>query len=130
MVAGVSRSSRSSTTDYLRHLHEATMAARILDLCKPFALAGDVHGLMALPDDVVRALAVLAAPMDVLFAQKDLNVLGATPSLIEDGVLDAATVTAIQGIQSRFGQDITGELSDGTCVAIRYAVGCINAQGM
>ena len=106
------------------------MAARVLDMAKPYALSNDVQGLMSLPDDVVRALAVLAAPLDVLFAQKDLNVLGATPSLPEDGVLDAATVSAIQGIQSRFGQNTTGELNDGTCVAIRYAVGCINGQGI
>jgi peptidoglycan hydrolase-like protein with peptidoglycan-binding domain len=105
------------------------MAARVLDTAKPYALAGDVQTLMTLPD-VAAALVMLAAPIDVLFAQKDLNVLGASPPLPEDGVLGPETQAAIAGIQSRFGQNATGALDDGTAVAIRYAVGCINAQGV
>lgn len=118
-----------TASDYLRHLHEATMASRVLDSAKSYALAGDIQALMALPD-VGTALAVLAAPIDVLFAQKDLNVLGASPSLPEDGILGLETQAAIAGFQSRFGQNATGALDDGTAVAIRYAVGCINAQGI
>jgi len=105
------------------------MAARVLDTAKPYALAGDIQTLIALPD-VGSALAVLAAPIDVLFAQKDLNVLGASPSLAEDGIMGSETQAAIASIQTRFGQNATGVLDDGTAVAIRYAVGCINAQGV
>lgn len=128
-VARLPRStSRHSTSEYLRHLHEATMASRVLDLAKPYALAGDIQALMALPD-VGAALVTLSSPLDVLFAQKDLNVLGASPPLVEDGMMGPETQSAIASIQSRFGQNVTGKLDDGTSVAIRYAVGCINAQG-
>lgn len=117
-----------TTADYLRHLHEATFAARILDTVKPLALAGDVDSLMQAPEDVARALEILSAPLDVIYAQKDLNVLGASPSLSEDGVMTSATAEAIRSIQSRFGQPATGEIDPATAATIRYAVGCIHAQ--
>ena len=75
-----------TTADYLQHLHEATVAAQILDLVKPQALAADIATLMQAPPEVVEAFHVLSAPLDVIFAQKDLNVLGARPPLREDGV--------------------------------------------
>lgn len=78
--------------------------------------------------DVATALQILSAPMSVMFAQKDLNVLGASPSLPENGVMTSATSAAIGGIQARFGQPVTGALDAATAVAIRYAVGCIHAQ--
>jgi hypothetical protein len=118
-----------TASDYLRHLHEATMAARVLDTVKPAALAGDVRALTSAPDDVRIALEILSSYLPVLFAQKDLNVLGASPPLPEDGVIGPATAAAISAIQTRFGETATGDLDDATAVAIRYSVGCINAQG-
>ncbi len=117
-----------TTADYLQHLHEATVAAQILDLVKPQALAADIVSLMRAPPEVVEAFHVLGAPLDVLFTQKDLNVLGATPPLREDGILNAQTRQAIKAIQGRFGQNPTGMMDSGTAAAIRYAVGCINSQ--
>jgi len=117
-----------TTADYLQHLHEATVAAQILDLIKPQALAADVARLMQAPPEVVEAFHVLSAPLDVLFAQKDLNVLGATPPLREDGVPSAETRGALKAFQARFGQPETGVMDSGTAAAIRYAVGCINSQ--
>jgi hypothetical protein len=123
---------RMTTGDYLRHLREATDAARMLDLVKPLALAGDVQGLMASPvsGGVADALHALSAPLDVLCAQKDLNVLGASPPLPEDGIMGQGTRAAVAAIQARFGQVPTGTIDASTAVAIRYSVGCINAQGM
>jgi Putative peptidoglycan binding domain len=125
-----SRRSRGvvTTADYLRHLHEATMAARILDTVKPIALAGDIESLMQSPENVAMALEILSAPLEIAFAQKDLNVLGAAPPLAEDGVLNAATASAISAIQERFGQEVTGDMDPATAATIRYAVGCIHAQ--
>lgn len=125
-----SRSSRSviTTADYLRHLHEATAAARILDAVKPLALLGDLNSLMQSSDDVARALQLLSAPLEVIFAQKDLNVLGASPPLAEDGVMTSPTSEAVRAIQTRFGQRVTGEIDPATAATIRYAVGCIHAQ--
>ena len=122
------RKSMLTTADYLQHLHEASVAAQILDLVKSQALAADVATLMQAPPEVVEAFHVLAAPLDVLFAQKDLNVLGARPPLREDGVPNEETREAIKAIQARFGQPSTGAMDSGTAAAIRYAVGCINAQ--
>lgn len=117
-----------TTADYLQHLHEATVAAQILDLVKPQALAADIVSLMQAPPEIVEAFHVLGAPLDVLFTQKDLNVLGARPPLAENGILNAQTRQAIKAIQGRFGQDPTGTMDSGTAAAIRYAVGCINSQ--
>ena len=117
-----------TTADYLQHLHEATVAAQILDLVKPQALAADIATLMQAPPEVVEAFHVLSAPLDVIFAQKDLNVLGARPPLREDGVPSNETREAIKAIQACFGQPPTGDMDSSTAAAIRYAVGCINAQ--
>ena len=128
LLASASSRAVVTTADYLKHLYEATMAARILDTVKPQALAGDVQGLMQSPPEVAQALELLCAPLHTVFAQKDLNVLGASPPLAEDGVMSPATAAAISGIQARFGQPVTGALDAVTAASIRYAVGCINAQ--
>jgi len=117
-----------TTADYLQHLHEASVAAQILDSIKTQAQSADVARLMQAPSEVVEAFHVLGAPLDVLFAQRDLNVLGARPPLREDGVPSRETREAIKAFQARFGQPPTGTMDSGTAVALRYAVGCINAQ--
>ena len=117
-----------NAADYLHHINEAMSASRTLDTVKPYALAADIASLMQAPDEAVHALAVLSAPLDVTFAQKDLNVLGASPPVPEDGVMGRATVEAIKGIQARFKQPVTGKIDPTTAVAIRYAVGCIHSQ--
>lgn len=118
----------STAADYLRHLHEATAAARVLDTVKPQALQADITSLMRASDDVSRALAILSAPIAILDAQKDLNVLGASPPLAENGVMTSSTVEAIKGIQAHFNQPVTGRIDASTAVAIRYGVGCIHSQ--
>jgi hypothetical protein len=120
--------SRSTAADYLSHLNEATLAARTLDTVKPLAQSGDVQSLMQAPPEVAQALAALESPMSVLFVQKDLNVLGASPPIAESGSMDRATLEGIKGLQARFGQPSSGRLDASARVAIRYAVGCIHAQ--
>lgn len=128
LAPSVREPSRSTAADYLSHLNEATLAARTLDTVKPLAQNGDVAGLMQASPEVAQALAVLEAPLSVLFVQKDLNVLGATPPLPESGAMDQVTLEGIKGLQARFGQPSSGRLDASARVAIRYAVGCIHAQ--
>ena len=118
----------ATAAHYLRHLGEACAAARAIDLVKPLALTGDVASLMNAPPEVAHALAVLTAPIEILFAQKDLNVLGAEPPVPEDGRPGPAMARALAELQRRFGQPTTGRLDAGTAAAIRYAAGCIYSQ--
>lgn len=118
----------ATAAHYLQHLNEAAAASRAIDLVKPAALAADVAALMAAPPEVAHAVAVLTAPLEVLFAQKDLNVLGAEPPVPEDGRMGAATRRAVAELQQRFGQEPTGRISAETAAAIRYAAGCIYSQ--
>ena len=122
------RGSRTTSAHYLVHLNEAAAAARAVDLIKPAALAADLASLMAAPPEVAHGLVVLTAPIEVLFAQKDLNVLGAEPALTEDGRMSSETQHAIAAFQKRFGQEPSGRLDAQTAAAIRYAVGCIYSQ--
>lgn len=117
-----------TTADYLQHLHEATVAAQVLDTMKSQALAADIVSLMQAPAEVVQAFHVLSAPLDVLFAQKDLNVLGAMPPLAEDGIAGRETREALKGLQARFGEPATGKMDSRTALLLRYSIGCINAQ--
>jgi peptidoglycan hydrolase-like protein with peptidoglycan-binding domain len=116
----------------LRQLHEATRLAQILDTVKGAALSGDISSLVNSSSEVSAALDALAAPMDVIIAQKHLNALGATPQLEEGGLLDEETLSAIRAFQESFGGGLplSGELDGPTAVAIRYSVGCIHAQDL
>ena len=117
-----------TSADYLRHLNEACAGARILDRVKPLALRGDVAALMQTPSEVAHALALMSQPIPTLFVQKDLNVLGAEPSLPEDGVAGRATIEAVRNFQTRFKLGASWPVGPETAVAIRYAVGCIYSQ--
>ena len=119
---------RLTAADYLRHLNEAAAAARAVDFVKNEALRADVAALMAAPDEVGHAVAVLGAPIEMLFVQKDLNVLGADPPLPENGSEGKDTQRAIAAFQARFGQNPTGRLNSETAAALRYSVGCIYSQ--
>lgn len=119
---------RATAAHYLDHLNEAAAAARAIDLVKPAALAADLPALMAAPPEVAHALAILSSPIEVLYAQRDLNVLGAEPALPEDGRMGPETAHAIATFQQRFGQEASGRLDAQTAAAIRYAVGCIYSQ--
>jgi peptidoglycan hydrolase-like protein with peptidoglycan-binding domain len=71
---------------------------------------------------------MMSQPIPTLFVQKDLNVLGAEPSLPEDGVASRATIEAVKNFQTRFKLRASWPAGPETAVAIRYAVGCIYSQ--
>jgi peptidoglycan hydrolase-like protein with peptidoglycan-binding domain len=120
-----------NAAQYLQHLRGCARAAQLIDTVKEAALAGDVNVLMQAPEEVAVAMRALAGAYTgdaVLTLQKDLNVLGAFPSLPEDGVLGENTYAAIKGLQRRFRLQASGDLNGETAFAIRYAVGCIYSQ--
>lgn len=72
---------------------------------------------------VNQAHADLSIPMDVLTAQKDLNVLGAQPPLVEDGVMGPKTRDAIDSFQRAMLIDPpTGVMDAQTSNALRRAL--------
>lgn len=122
------RPAASTAADYLRHLNEACWVSRALEGVKTAALTADIASLMEAPPEVAQALQILCRPIEANFLQKDLNVLGAAPSLQENGKLDRATVEAIKAFQGKFNLSQTGEVDAATVAALRYAVGCIYSQ--
>lgn len=72
--------------------------------------------------DVLQARADMSLPMDVLTVQKDLNVLGAHPPLLEDGIYGPKTKDAIDSFQGAMLLDRTGEMNSDTNFALRHAV--------
>jgi len=118
----------STAADYLRHLNEACWASRTLDRVKQAALTADVAALMQSPPETEHALRVLCQPIEASFLQKDLNILGSDPPLLEDGKFARPTIDAIKAFQGRFNLPQTGEVDAATVAALRYAVGCIYSQ--
>lgn len=128
-LPALSRKPSSPTAaDYLRHLNEACWVSRALDNVKSEALAADIAGLMQSPPEVARALSLLCQPIEASFLQKDLNVLGSNPPLLENGKFDRATSDAVRAFQGQFKISQTGEVDAATVAALRYAVGCIYSQ--
>lgn len=121
-------SARLTAADYLRHLDEASLAARLLDTVKSVAIIADIASLMQAPPEVAEAIAVLTSPIEVLFAQRDMNILGAEPPVPEDGHMGPETRKAIANLQERFGQEPSGRLDAQAAAALRYATGCIYSQ--
>ncbi len=72
---------------------------------------------------VNEAYANLSIPIDTLTAQKDLNVLGANPPLVEDGVMGPKTRDAIDSFQrASLITPLTGVMDGPTSNALRRAV--------
>ena len=127
-LAGIVSRRPLTAADYLRHLNEAAAAAAAVDSVKLAASRADMNALLQAPEEVGHAVVVLRAPLEILFLQKDLNVLGVEPPLPEDGKLGPDTRDAVAALQARFGQIQTGRPDPDTAAAIRYAVGCIYSQ--
>jgi hypothetical protein len=83
----------------------------------------DLHVAADRGVDTAPLDAAMEAPLDVLTAQKDLNVLGATPALTEDGVMGPKTTQALKDFQTATNISVTGLLDGPTSAGIRYAVG-------
>jgi hypothetical protein len=115
---------------YVGHLMAVAQAAATLDRIRPLietGNAGNIEGLMA-SDEAGKALSALAAPLDALTLQRDLNMLGAKPALAENGKMDSATQEAVLSIQKRFGQVPTGNVDSDARIAITYGVGKVYAR--
>lgn len=118
-----------SAASYLKHLAKVAHAASVLEVSKPAAIAGDAEALMAMPG-LFEAMHDLAAPFDVLTLQRNLNVLGASPPLHENGALDRATKLAVASLQKKFGQHPDGDVDSDLRFAVAYSVGLIYAQDL
>lgn len=118
----------SSTYAYMHHLEECAQAASMINIIRPAAISADVSSLLNAPDEAVHALSMLAKPMDILTAQRDLNALGAKPALNETGNLDGDTREALRAFQAEMRQPQTGSLDPATTIALRYSTGVVHFQ--
>lgn len=118
----------ASTYAYMHHLDDCAEAAAMINVIRPAAINADVSSLLHAPDEAVHALALLSQPMDVLTAQRDLNVLGAKPEIQETGQLDASTREALRAFQAEMRQTESGMLDPATTIALRYSVGVVHYQ--
>lgn len=100
--------------NYVQHLKNATSAVAVIE-----------NGAETPEESVAvnEAFANLSIPMDILTAQKDLNVLGAQPPLVEDGVMGPKTHDAIDSFQRAMLIDPpTGVMDAQTSNALRRAL--------
>ena len=100
--------------NYVQHLKNAAAAVAVIE-----------NGAETTEESaaVNQAYADLSLPLDVLTAQKDLNVLGANPPLVEDGVMGPKTHDAIDSFQRAMLIDPpTGVMDGPTSNALRRAV--------
>lgn len=105
--------------NYLQHLANAAQDVMI------------VNGGADTPEqsqDVNQAWANLSLPLDILTAQKDLNVLGAQPPLVEDGVMGPKTRDAVDSFQRAMSIAPSGVLDSETSNALRRAVVGVTLQ--
>lgn len=114
------QSPSASQAGYLDHLTNAAKAMQTID--EGAQTPEEAHA-------VDQAWADLSRPIDVLTAQKDLNVLGAEPPLVEDGVQGPKTTDAIDSFQGQMGLPVTGVMDVATSNALRRAVVAVTTQG-
>ena len=118
-VPTLCQSPSASTGLYLAHLSNA--AAKVLTIQNGAETPEEAAA-------VNQAYADLGAPIDTLTAQKDLNVLGATPALVEDGALGPKTKDAIVSFQHAMDINPSGVLDSDTARALRRAVVAVTMQ--
>lgn len=119
-VPTLDESPSASTGNYLTHLSNA--AAKVALINQGADTDEDVQAIN-------QAWSDLGAPMDTLTVQKDLNVLGASPALVEDGIAGPKTREAIASFQSTMGLTSTGQMDTKTNSSLRRAVVAVTSQG-
>lgn len=119
-VPTVEDSPSASTEGYLTHLSNAAGNLGVVQ-------AG--AETQAESDAVNQAWAALSIPIDTLTAQKDLNVLGAKPTLVEDGVMGPKTRDAILSFQGVMEIPESGVMDSQTSNALRRAVVAVTSRG-
>lgn len=107
----------ANTQYYVQHLENA--AKNVSELQALLDAGAVTH-----EDSVAvnEAWEALSFPIDVLTAQKDLNLLGAQPPLVEDGVLGPKTRDAIDSFQRHAELSPTGVMDPATSNALRRAI--------
>lgn len=116
-----SSSPSANTANYIQHVQNAIDAAQAMQ--DPLGTAGQFGPSLAM--QTLDATAALSEPIDTLTAQKDLNFLGATPALVEDGIMGPKTQEAIQSFQTHAGLPATGVIDPSTATALRVAVATV-----
>ena len=119
-VPTLNDSPSASAQFYLQHLENAAKNVAIVEG------GANTHEESIAVND---AWAGLSHPIDVLTAQKDFNVLGAQPPLVEDGVLGPKTRDAVDSFQRQMGLSVTGVMDAETSNALRRAVVFTASQG-
>ncbi|MHB2027569.1 MAG: peptidoglycan-binding domain-containing protein [Acidimicrobiales bacterium] len=81
------------------------------------------HAAVTSGQDTTALKARLEAPISALEIQRDLNFLGATPALAEDGIVGPETSQAIKDFQTLNGLIPDGVVGPETAYAIRFTLG-------
>ncbi len=99
--------------NYVQHLKNAAQSVAVIE-----------NGAETHDESVAvnEAYANLSLPIDTLTAQKDLNVLGANPPLVEDGVMGPKTHDAIDSFQREMLLPTSGVMDAPTSNALRRAI--------
>lgn len=111
--------------DYVDHLEKSVHFTELVhsDLSQSFGQCGS-----ELTQAVVSASQALSSPFDTLTLQRDLNLLGASPSLREDGVNGHDTMTALAAFQKRMQLQPSGKLDGESASAIRRGIAAVLSQ--
>ncbi len=118
---------QSNMNDYMAHLQNAVANTAVLhsDLTAQAQATNDPNVMASATHTILQADADLKAPMDTLTVQRDLNVLGASPALKEDGIMGSKSTAALKDFQGKMLLAQTGKLDPQTASALRRAVAAV-----
>lgn len=115
-----STSPSANTANYIQHVQDAIDSTQALQTAASDGGFGPDAAIAA-----TDATAALSEPIDTLTAQKDLNFLGASPALAEDGIMGPKTQAAITSFQARVNLPTTGYVDSATAASLRMAVAAV-----
>lgn len=114
-----------NSADYISHLQNAVKNSAVIHSDLTAQAQAGLIPLDAAGHTILKADSDLRQPMDTLTVQRDLNVLGATPALKEDGTMGPKTTQALKDFQKKMLVDQTGQLNEDTSRALRLAVAAV-----
>ena len=118
------------TANYLTHIDNAANNLNVVNTGTAIAQQTDDPAVHAqATQQVLQAWNDLGSPIDTLTVQKDLNVLGVSPALAEDGVMGPNTKAAIAHFQTQMLLPSTGVMDSNTANALRRAVVAVTSSG-
>ncbi|MFI5299113.1 MAG: peptidoglycan-binding domain-containing protein [Polyangiales bacterium] len=110
-AAPVTSSPSSNSSVWLDHVKESS------------DMVSDLHTASQNGVDTSQLEAAMGQPLDTLTLQRDLNLLGATPALAEDGKKGPKTTQAIKDFQTHMSIPVTGNIDSATSSVLRLSVG-------